>query len=92
MYRNITPGQTLLYNDTTRLRNDPSLRTEEEHIVREACTRIEANPPLYLKKYDVDFLFWSEKEHPTMQIEQYGKNLTKTAAGEGWSLWKIPRK
>src|SRR3989344_4478331 len=91
VYKNITSEQTLLYNDTRGLKTKAEDRAEQEHMVREACARIEKDPALYVEKYDVDYVFWDEKLQPTMKVEQYGKDLTKAASGEGWSLWKIPR-
>lgn len=90
-YKNISPVQSLLYNDTRGLKTRAEDHAEQEQMVREACERIEKDPAFFVEKYDVDYVFWDEKLQPTMKVEQYGKGLTKVASGEGWSLWKIPR-
>src|SRR3989344_3027844 len=90
-YKNVSPVQTLLYNDTRGIKTRAEDHAEQEQMVREACEKIEKDPASYMEKYDVDYVFWDEKLQPTMKVEQYGKGLAKVSSGEGWSLWKIPR-
>jgi hypothetical protein len=77
-----------------QVHRDPVLRekvrTLEDGLVRDACARVAANPPLFLQRYGVRYVFWDEKRHAGWNPQRLGVPLEQIEQGEGWSLWRVP--